>query len=81
MLAKKIIAGGGGNWGKEHVMAAHPQIAIQDANEIVSYILSLADAKQSRSVATQGTINLTEHKEDEPRGIYTLTASYTLKAK
>jgi cytochrome c len=77
MLAKKIIAGGGGNWGTEHVMAAHPQIAIQDANEIVTYILSLADAKKTRSLAMQGTVALNEHKEDEPRGIYTLTASYT----
>jgi cytochrome c len=77
MLAKKIIAGGGGNWGKEHVMAAHPQISVQDANEMVSYILSLADAKKSRTISRQGTLTLTDHKDDEPRGIYTLTASYT----
>ena len=76
-LAKKIIAGGGGNWGKEHVMAAHPQISIQDANEMVNYILSLADAKKTRTLSTQGTIPLTDHNEDEPRGLYTLSASYT----
>ena len=77
MLAKKIIAGGGGNWGTEHVMAAHPQISMQDANEIVMYILSLADAKKTRTLASQGIVALSDHKEDEPRGVYTLTASYT----
>jgi len=77
MLAKKIIAGGGGNWGTEHVMAAHPQISVQDANEMVTYILSLADAKKTKTVATQGTLALSDHKDDEPRGLYTLTASYT----
>jgi cytochrome c len=76
-LAKKIIAGGGGNWGTEHVMAAHPQISVQDANEMVTYILSLADAKKTKTLATQGTVALLDHKDDEPRGIYTLTASYT----
>jgi cytochrome c len=77
MLAKKIIDGGGGNWGKEHVMAAHPQISVQDANEMVSYILSLADAKKTRTLSAQGNVALTDHKGDEVRGIYTLTASYT----
>ncbi len=77
-LAKKIIAGGGGNWGTEHVMAAHPQISIQDANEMVSYILSLADAKKPKmELATQGVVSLKEHKDDEPRGVYTLKATYT----
>jgi cytochrome c len=77
MLAKKIIAGGGGNWGTEHVMAAHPQISVQDANEMVTYILSLADAKKTRTVPAQGKLTLADHKDDEPRGLYTLTASYT----
>ena len=77
MLAKKIIDGGGGNWGKEHVMAAHPQISVQDANEMVSYILSLADAVKIKNLSTRGNVQLADHKEDEPRGIYTLKASYT----
>ena len=79
-LSKKIIAGGGGNWGTEHVMAAHPQISTQDANEMVTYILSLADLKKPKTVlSTQGAITLNQHKEDEPRGLYTLTATYTDK--
>ena len=79
-LAKKIIAGGGGNWGTEHVMAAHPQISIQDANEMVKYILSLATNRKGKSqLPIRGTLVLTDHQENEPRGVYTLTASYTDK--
>lgn len=40
MLAGKIINGGKGVWG-EIPMTAHPQISKQDAEEMVSYILSL----------------------------------------
>ena len=32
ILSKKIIAGGGGNWGTEHVMSAHPQLSIDEAD-------------------------------------------------
>jgi cytochrome c len=60
------------------VMAAHPQISVQDANEMVSYILSLADAKTApTALPIQGTLTLKDHKEDEPRGIYSITATYT----
>ncbi|HEV7348260.1 ThuA domain-containing protein [Telluribacter sp.] len=79
-LSAKIISGGGGNWGKEHVMSAHPQISPQDANEMVKYIMSLNEPqKQLTTLSTQGTIKLTEHKKDEPRGEYTLMATYTDK--
>ena len=40
MLASKIIAGGSGSWG-EIPMAPHPAISIDDAKEMVKYILSL----------------------------------------
>ena len=43
-LAGKIINGGGGVWG-EQAMAAHPQISQADAEQMVSYILSLNDLK------------------------------------
>jgi cytochrome c len=39
-LANKIIRGGKGNWG-DIPMAAHPALAVNDAKEIVKYILSL----------------------------------------
>lgn len=77
-LADKIIAGGGGNWGKEHVMSAHPQLNKQEAVEIVKYILSTNTARIPKSeVPAKGALSLRAHKADEPRGLYTLTASYT----
>ena len=79
-LTKKIIAGGGGIWGTEHVMAAHPQLDEKDVNEMVKYILSLSRTKKEKSnLPLQGTVALTDSREDEPRGIYRLTAVYTDK--
>ena len=79
MLTEKITAGGGGNWG-ESLMSAHPQLSPQDVNEMVKYILSLAEEKQEMTaIAPQGTLTFKAHKEDEPRGVYTLMATYTDK--
>ncbi len=39
-LAKKVIAGGSGVWG-EVPMTPHPNLALNDAKEMVKYILSL----------------------------------------
>ncbi len=76
-LTGKIIAGGGGNWG-ENLMSAHPQLSPQDVTEMVKYILSLADdKKQQTALPLSGTLTFNQHKADEPRGVYTLTASYT----
>ncbi|GAB2781786.1 hypothetical protein GCM10027275_26890 [Rhabdobacter roseus] len=78
LLSDKIIRGGGGNWGTEHVMSAHPQLSRQDAAEMVKYILSLAEPqRQLTTLPAQGTLPLTDHRENEPRGQYTLVASYT----
>lgn len=78
-LAKKIIAGGGGNWG-EHVMSAHPQVPMTDATEMVKYILSLAEpTKAKKLLPPQGSLQLNQHKEDEPGGKYFFTALYTDK--
>ncbi|MFD2935804.1 ThuA domain-containing protein [Spirosoma flavum] len=76
-LAKKIIEGGGGNWSKDHLMSAHPQIPAQDAQEMVKYIFSLTDARNQKSVPLQGTLALNEHKPEEARGQYSLLATYT----
>jgi cytochrome c len=40
MLAKKIIAGGSGNWGSTP-MSPHPTLSAADAKKMVQYILSL----------------------------------------
>jgi cytochrome c len=39
-LAEKIIHGGSGNWG-EIAMLPHPDVKMEDAKEIVKYILSV----------------------------------------
>lgn len=78
MLARKIITGGGGNWSKQYVMSAHPQVPLPDAQEMVRYIFSLTDKQQAqKTLATEGVLTLREHKANEPRGQYTLLASYT----
>ncbi|PRY16408.1 cytochrome c [Pontibacter ummariensis] len=79
-LAKKIIDGGGGNWGETYVMSAHPQISNEDAQEMVKYILSLGDQKKEKTtLPAQGTVSFNEHKKGEPAGRYTLAATYTDK--
>jgi cytochrome c len=40
MLAQKVISGGSGAWGSP-VMSPHPQVPMDDAKKMVSYILSL----------------------------------------
>ena len=40
MLAKKVIAGGSGNWGTTP-MSPHPSLAAADVKKMVQYILSL----------------------------------------
>ncbi|HEX7070428.1 MAG TPA: ThuA domain-containing protein, partial [Rhodothermales bacterium] len=77
LLATKIIEGGAGNWG-EVAMSAHPQLTQEEADEIVRYILSLADSTTGfRPVPMEGSLALTEHAPDEPHGRYVLRARYT----
>ncbi len=79
MLKSKIISGGGGNWG-ESVMSAHPQLAPQDVEEMVRYILSLSEEQEEMvALETRGQLEFKRHGEDEPRGVYTLVGSYTDK--
>ncbi len=77
-LSGKIISGGGGNWGTEHVMSAHPQLSAYDVEEMVKYILSITDPKNKKtSLPLKGSVSLSAHKEDEAAATYTLTARYT----
>ncbi len=77
LLKNKIIHGGGGNWGSS-VMSAHPQLAPQDVEEMVKYILSLSEEQEEMAVfPTSGTLQFNQHQEDEPRGVYSLIGSYT----
>ncbi|HEX8546971.1 MAG TPA: PQQ-dependent sugar dehydrogenase, partial [Cytophagaceae bacterium] len=44
-LANKVIHGGGGVWGP-YVMSAHPQLGIEEAKEMVKYILSVSTVRK-----------------------------------
>ena len=76
-LADKIIKGGGGSWGKEFVMSAHPQLTTREAESIVKYIYSLTDKKNTqKAIPLNGQLNLPFY-DHEPRGQYTIVAGYT----
>ncbi|MDB5243729.1 MAG: cytochrome, partial [Spirosoma sp.] len=78
-LAKKVIAGGSGVWG-EVSMSAHPQLAPADAQEMVSYILSLAEKKQApASLPVKGSYTMDLPKGDKGEGRYLVRAAYTDK--
>lgn len=75
-LAGKIIQGASGNWG-QRPMSSHPDLPINEAKEIVQYILSLTDSHQS--LPMQNTITLKDHVGKGNDGSYLLMASYTDK--
>ncbi|QHW01539.1 carbohydrate-binding protein [Spirosoma endbachense] len=72
-LAQKVIKGGSGVWGNYN-MSAHPDLSVQDAKEMVGYILSLN--QQEAKLPMQGTLALNEHVGKGPEGAYVLVASY-----
>ena len=77
MLAKKVITGGNGNWGK-NVMSAHPQHTEAETSDMVRYILSLAaDGGQRLPLAGSYTPTLPASASEE--GSYVISASYTDK--
>ncbi|UTA69650.1 ThuA domain-containing protein [Emticicia sp. 21SJ11W-3] len=75
-LAEKVIKGGGGVWG-EQAMAAHPQLSISDARDMVDYILSLNDTRKTSQPVT-GTYEGAAHK-GKKEGAYIIQATYTDK--
>ena len=75
-LVRKVIAGGGGVWG-EVAMSAHPQLSQTDAQEMVSYILSLAETKQAASsLPVKGSYTMTLPRGDKGEGRYLVRAAY-----
>jgi cytochrome c len=60
-------------------MSAHPQLSAADTKEIVKYIFSLTDRKSKVTpLPLTGSLDL-KFNDAEPRGQYTLLASYTDK--
>lgn len=76
MLVNKIIGGGNGNWGTI-MMAAHPQLSEKETEQMVNYILSLAD--QQKNLPLKGVYNLKEHKATDATGVYIFSARYVDK--
>jgi cytochrome c len=76
-LVGKIIRGGGGVWG-EQAMAAHPQLAEEDARAMVRYIRSLAGGSTLQRLPASGTYRLDAHRRAEQHeGLYFVRAAYT----
>jgi len=75
-LKGKIKNGGAGVWG-ETPMAAHPQLADNELEEIVKYILSLKQEKDLLPV--KGSLNFDQHKADQMSGVYVLNVRYSDK--
>ncbi|CAH0996113.1 hypothetical protein EMA8858_02243 [Emticicia aquatica] len=74
-LSKKVINGGGGVWG-DHVMAAHPQISMAEANIMVDYILNINEPKTAKSLPTQGSYATKIPEGQKTNGTYILRAAY-----
>ncbi|GJM35455.1 MAG: hypothetical protein DHS20C18_44560 [Saprospiraceae bacterium] len=77
-LANKIIKGGSGVWG-QHVMSAHPDLKLSDAQQMVDYILSLNDAENKAILPISGTFVFNQHLDQEFGGLYIIKGSYTDK--
>ncbi|HEY9486696.1 MAG TPA: PQQ-dependent sugar dehydrogenase, partial [Chryseosolibacter sp.] len=73
-LIEKIIQGGSGNWGQRS-MSSHPDLTVNDAREMVQYILSLTATSKSLPLANK--LTLSEHIGKGNEGSYLFMASYT----
>jgi cytochrome c len=76
LLSKKVINGGGGVWGSEHAMAAHPQISPAESNILVSYILDINEPKTAKSLPAQGSYDTKIPAGQKSSGSYILRAAY-----
>lgn len=76
-LARKVITGGAGNWG-DHGMSAHPQLSLDDAKEMVAFILDYGKpAKPANAIPPIGTVTLNlAGKQAKEDGVYVMTSTY-----
>ncbi len=76
-IMQRIIVGSQGIWG-EQMMAAHPQLKLEDVSEMVGYILSLDSKKdkEEQNLALVGSVVFDKHAQDNVAGKYVLMASY-----
>ncbi|MFK7810516.1 MAG: PKD domain-containing protein, partial [Saprospiraceae bacterium] len=76
-LISRIIKGSQGIWG-ERIMIANPHLEIEEAEEIVNYILSLDSDQHSSDqlIPLNGQITFDQHENNSDGGKYILMASY-----
>jgi glucose/arabinose dehydrogenase/cytochrome c551/c552 len=76
-LASKILKGGSGVWG-ENTMPAHLTMPENDARQIVTWILSLANAESAKpSIPASGKITPHPDEEKKQDNVFRLMATYT----
>lgn len=73
-LTGKIISGGGGVWG-ENAMAAHPDLATDEAADMVRYIMNLAKDDKEK-LPLNGEYLATLPEGDPGKGVFILRAAY-----
>lgn len=78
-LARKIIAGGVGAWGQEAPMPPHPQISLEQARQMVGWILSLTGNTRETRMGLEGTFIAPKAKLERALfpPVLALEASYT----
>jgi cytochrome c len=78
-LARKIIAGGVGAWGQEAPMPPHPQVSLDQARQMVGWILSLSGNIIETRTGLAGTFIAPKAKLDRALfpAVLALQASYT----
>lgn len=76
-LARKVIAGGKGVWG-EATMSPHPQLSLENASTLVTYMLSFSGARSTATVLpASGSYLPVIPEADDSDGYFRLKASYT----
>ncbi|MDN3202951.1 PQQ-dependent sugar dehydrogenase [Algoriphagus sediminis] len=76
MLAAKIVNGGVGVWG-EHAMSAHPDISMEDAQQMVDYIMGINDQlMQPEEMELSGAYTTRVPASQNGNGGYILRAAY-----
>lgn len=76
-LISQVIKGSSGVWG-ETMMAAHPQLSVDEVGKIIDYILTLGPKtdEMDNSLPLAGSITFDDHLTKKAGGKYILMASY-----
>jgi cytochrome c len=75
-LANHVIRGSSGVWGLGNNMPAHPSLSLNNARNIVNYILSVT-SDEPRTLPVRGTFVTRIPRDDKGRGTFIIRAAYT----